>query len=178
MGELAFRAVDRGTWPAFAALFESKGGPGFCWCMVWRPLAAKARGEVPARRAAIEALVEAGVPVGILAFHDGAPVGWCSIAPREAHRPLGGPADGENIWSLTCFFLKRDWRGSGHAAALLGAAIVYARGQGAGSVEAYPVDPDSPSYRFMGFVDLFRRAGFTEVGRAGTRRHVMRLGLT
>lgn len=126
----------------------------------------------------MKALVDAGVPVGILACQAGNPVGWCSIAPRRTYRPLGGPeGDEAGIWSLACFFLRREWRGSGHAAALLDAAIVYAREQGASIVEAYPVDPDSPSYRFMGFVDLFRRAGFTEVGRAGTRRHVMRLGL-
>jgi hypothetical protein len=29
----------------------------------------------------------------------------------------------------------------------------------------------------MGFVDTFRDAGFREVGRAGVRRHVMRLEL-
>ena len=179
MGELAFRPVDRETWADFAALFESKGGPGYCWCMAWRPLAKKARGDVPARKAAMQALVDAGVPVGILAYEAGEPVGWCSIAPRDSHRPLGGPdGDGETIWSLACFFLRRDRRGEGHSAALLDAAVDHARRQGAAIVEAYPVDPDSPSYRFMGFVDLFGRAGFKKVGKAGSRRHVMRLGLT
>ena len=42
-------------------------------------------------------------------------------------------------------------------------------------IEAYPVDPASPSYRFMGFIPAFERAGFTEIGTAGTRRHIMRL---
>ena len=177
-GELAFRAVDRKTWPDFAALFESPGGPGYCWCMAWRPLATKARSDVPARKAAMKALVDAGLPVGILAYECDAPVGWCSIAPRESHRPLGGPDEGDRIWSLACFFLRRDRRGAGHSAVLLDAAVAYARKQGAAIVEAYPVDPESPSYRFMGFVDLFRRAGFKKVGKAGARRHVMRLGLT
>nr|PZN92019.1 MAG: acetyltransferase [bacterium] len=45
-------------------------------------------------------------------------------------------------------------------------------------MEFHPVDPDSPSYRFMGFVRFFEAAGFREVGRAGSRRHVMRLDLT
>lgn len=44
-------------------------------------------------------------------------------------------------------------------------------------VEAYPVDPESPSYRFMGFVEMFADAGFREVGMAGRRRHVMQLEL-
>ena len=60
---------------------------------------------------------------------------------------------------------------------LLRAAIAYARREGAKIVEAYPVDPDSPSYRFMGLVSRFEKAGFEEIGRAGSRRHVMRLSL-
>lgn len=58
---------------------------------------------------------------------------------------------------------------------LIGAAVEHARTRGATVVEAYPVKPDSPSYRFMGFIPSFKTAGFREVGRAGTRRHVMRL---
>ena len=54
-------------------------------------------------------------------------------------------------------------------------AVVHAREKGATVVEAYPVDSDSPSYRFMGFVDIFEAMGFREVGTAGIRRHVMRL---
>ena len=48
---------------------------------------------------------------------------------------------------------------------------------GAAVVEAYPVEPDSSSYRFMGLVGTFEAIGFIPVGRAGTRRHVMRLAL-
>ena len=49
--------------------------------------------------------------------------------------------------------------------------------RGATVVEAYPVDPDSPSYRFMGFKTGFEEYGFVKVGQAGSRRHVMRLTL-
>ena len=44
-----------------------------------------------------------------------------------------------------------------------------------GAAGAYPVNPNSPSYRFGGFVPFFEREGFREVGRLGSRRHVMRL---
>jgi hypothetical protein len=60
---------------------------------------------------------------------------------------------------------------------LLRAAIAHAGRRGAKIVEAYPVDPESPSYRFMGFVSVFERAGFKKVADAGIRRHVMRLQL-
>ncbi|HLW92358.1 MAG TPA: GNAT family N-acetyltransferase, partial [Roseiarcus sp.] len=112
----------------------------------------------------------------LLAYLDGKPVAWCSIAPRETYRDLGGPpaAVGERIWPIVCFFIKRDYRGKGLTAQLIAAAVEHAKAQGATIVEAYPVDPDSPSYRFMGFVEAFAAAGFREVGRAGQRRHVMR----
>jgi len=58
---------------------------------------------------------------------------------------------------------------------LIAAAVTHAKQSGATIVEAYPVPPDAPSYRFMGFVPVFIEAGFTDIGMAGTRRHVMRL---
>src|SRR5512133_1767579 len=88
---LEFREVDRATWPDFVRLFERPGAPKYCWCMAWRPMAAKDRVAGNARRkGCLHALVEAGTPVGILGYLDGEPVAWCSIAPRETYRPLGG----------------------------------------------------------------------------------------
>ena len=81
------------------------------------------------------------------------------------------------MWSLACFFIKRPYRGRGLTRRLIEAAVEHARANGAAVVEAYPVDPGAPSYRFMGFVPVFAEAGFCEVGRAGSRRHVMRLNL-
>jgi sensor domain CHASE-containing protein len=39
---------------------------------------------------------------------------------------------------------------------MLAMAIKRAREHGARILEAYPVDQDSPSYRFVGFVPLFQ----------------------
>jgi hypothetical protein len=58
---------------------------------------------------------------------------------------------------------------------LIAGAVDHAKARGATVVEAYPVDPDAPSYRFMGFVPVFAEAGFTDRGMAGTRRHCMQL---
>jgi predicted GNAT family acetyltransferase len=73
--------------------------------------------------------------------------------------------------------VKRELRGAGLAHQFIAAAVAHARRAGATVVEAYPVDPDSPSYRLMGFLDAFARAGFEKVGEAGKRRHVVRLAL-
>ncbi len=150
--------------------------------MVWRATPAeRRRTDGASRKAALRRRVQAGVPVGLLGYLDGEPVAWCSIAPRPTYRPLGGPSlpgeAPERVWSLVCFFVVRRLRGQGIMKRLIEAAVEHARRKGATAVEAYPVDPESPSYRFMGFTPVFAAAGFREVGRAGTRRHVMRLGL-
>jgi len=178
---LSFREVDRSTWADFERLFEARGGPKYCWCMAWRATPEKARlHDGPSRKKAMRKRVQAGVPVGILAYRDGQPVAWCSIAPRSTYRPLGGPeeAPGENVWSLVCFFVPRPLRGQGLVRLLIREAEAYARRNGATILEAYPVDPESPSYRFMGYVETFWAAGYREVGRAGSRRHIFRKTLT
>lgn len=174
---LTFRPVDRQTWPDMERLFEAPGGPKFCWCMAWRATPKEAGQTAgPKRKAMLKRRVMRGTPVGLLGYERDRPVAWCSIAPRDTYRPLGGPEARarERIWSVVCFFVVRRLRGAGLARQLLDAAIRQARAHGATVIEAYPVDPGSPSYRFMGFVPMFKAAGFKPVGRAGTRRHVMR----
>jgi GNAT superfamily N-acetyltransferase len=179
---MKFREVDQTNWADFVQLFEGKGCPSYCWCMAWRPLPGDRQQASNAdRKKAMQRIVKAGTPIGILAYDGEAPVAWCSIAPRASYTPLGGAEyDGvpeDKVWSLVCFFVPRARRGQGIGKQLLAAALKTARKHGARVVEAYPVDPDSPSYRFMGFVSNFEQAGFTETGRAGKRRHVMHLRL-
>lgn len=179
---VVFRAVDSSRWEDLERLFESRGGPKSCWCMVWRGTPEERRDKA-SKKSALERRVMENTPVGLLGYLDEEPVAWCSVAPRPTYRPLGGiEAEGEGeapdaVWSLVCFFVTRRLRGRGMSVRLLEAAIEHARERGARVLEAYPVDPESPSYRFMGFVPLFEAAGFREVGRAGNRRHVMRLEL-
>jgi hypothetical protein len=175
-------AVDKGRWPDLEQLFESRGGPKSCWCMIWRDMPeSPQRTDGPSRKRALKTRVQAGQQVGLLANRDGEPSAWCSVAPRPTYKRLGGIAyDGvpeEAVWSIVCFFVKRMARNKGMFERLLVDAIAHARARGAAVMEAYPVDPDSPSYRFMGFVSQFQARGFKEVGRAGSRRHVLSLRL-
>jgi GNAT superfamily N-acetyltransferase len=179
--EPAFAAepVTTANWRDLEALFEGKGGPKYCWCMAWRPLEQRTTADNAARKRALHERAERGVPIGLVGYLDGEPVAWCSVAPRETFVRLSEAQDEAEIgaWSLTCFFVRRDHRKRGLSAKLLEAAIALARSRGAKILEAYPVQPDSPSYRFMGFVELFERRGFRHTGTAGSRRHVMRLPL-
>ncbi|MEA2808899.1 MAG: hypothetical protein QOJ17_3040 [Rhodospirillaceae bacterium] len=175
MQHITFHEVDASRWDDLERLFESRGGPKSCWCMVWRAGAKTAKG--PDRKAAMKRYVCEGVPIGLLGYSSGEPVAWCSIAPRTTYRDLGGPTNvselPEEVWSLACFFIRRELRGKGLTKRIIEAAVQHAAKRGAKVVEAYPVEPGSPSYRFMGYLSTFSAAGFHEVGRAGTRRRVM-----
>jgi GNAT superfamily N-acetyltransferase len=175
--QLRFAAVTKATRADFEKLFEAKGGPKYCWCMVWRDMPDRQHASNADRKAEMLAHIEAGTPVGILAYAEGEPVGWCSVAPRESLRRLSPQQDDSEagVWSIVCFYVPRALRGGGLAAALLEAAVKHAFEQGAKAVEAYPVDEDSPSYRFMGFRGMYGPLGFRETGMAGSRRHVVRL---
>ncbi|MBI5715668.1 MAG: GNAT family N-acetyltransferase [Chloroflexi bacterium] len=174
---IVFREVTADTWTDFERLFECRGSPKACWCMVWRATPEEAKHKDGAsRKAAIAKRITSGTIVGLLGYLDEEPVVWCSVAPRSTYRRLvdDGSSD-EGVWSIACFFVVRRLRRRGITQRIIAAAVNFAKSRGASIVEAYPVDPESPSYRFMGFIPTFEASGFQEVGRAGTRRHIFRL---
>src|SRR3546814_347238 len=177
--QFSVRPVTKATWGDLEKLFEGKGGPKYCWCMAWRRMEERSSADSAARKEALHGRVLKKVPVGLLGYAEGEPVAWCSVAPRETFLRLSQDQDDEEagVWSVVCFFVRRDLRKSGLSGRMLDEAIKLAKKRGAKVLEGYPVDPASPSYRFMGFVELFAGRGFAPVGRAGLRRHVMRLGL-
>ena len=178
-----FRPVTTENWTDFETLFEGRGGPKTCWCMIWRngPDGKPPGPDRSDRKAAMAALVQRGTSIVILAYLAGVPVAWCSIAPRVSYSTglaQARPGDTEqNLWSLVCFFMASPYRKTGLFAALLAEAEAEARRRGAAVLEAYPVAPGSPSYRFSGFVPNFAAAGFVHVGQEGTRRNIMRKSL-
>jgi GNAT superfamily N-acetyltransferase len=184
-----FHAVTPDSWRDLVQLFEHHGNPGYCWCMYWRLRSSEyAKLNSPSRRRALERIIRAGTPVGILGYLDGEPVGWCSIAPRETYARLERSTtikriDDAPTWSVVCFFVSRKQRGQHLAVELLRAAVEYARSQGAQIVEGYPVEPrrdadgnlqEAASYNFMGHVSTFRKAGFRDVTPKDAGRRVMR----
>jgi len=174
-----FQPVSSERWSDFEMLFECKGSPHNCWCTAWRKVK-KTSGNPNKedKKSLMKEKIYDDIPVGIIAYLDEEPIAWCSIAPRETYKPLGGDESLIDVWSLVCFFVKRPFRNRGIANQLLSEAIRYATESGAKYVEAYPVEPDSPSYRFMGFIQTFEKAKFKFVKKAGTRRNIMLLQLS
>ncbi len=177
--ELEFRPLNPDRWPDLVKLFEHHDNPGYCWCMTWRATSTDyKRLDAAGRKRALHALVKDQVPIGVLAYYQGEPVGWCSIAPRETYARLEKSTtlkrvDDQPVWSVVCFFVRRDMRGRGLGLHLLQAAVGYAAEQGAQIVEGYPVEPGQ-SYQFMGSPSIFKAAGFHEVARAMNGRLFVR----
>lgn len=152
----------------------------YCSCMRWRMSSAEwSRSTKEERVAALEDLVRSGTPVGVLVYLDGEVVGWCSIAPRETYRAIERSrtihrVEGENVWSVVCFFLDRRVRHRGLTVELLRAAVELARTEGAAAVEGYPSTPGSGLYRYMGSIEAFRAVGFEDVTPEGSSRTVVR----
>jgi GNAT superfamily N-acetyltransferase len=151
--------------------------------MWWRlPRADLERQRGEANRQALKALVDAGQVLGLLAYMEGRPVGWCAVGPRESYPALARsrilrPVDDQAVWSVVCFFVDRHTRGQGITGPLLQAAIQYARERRASIVEGYPVEPQGRSadaFVYTGLASTFRKAGFIEVARRSETRPVMR----
>ena len=172
-------------WPDLVELFEARGPRGGyrntpaygCWCMFWRN---RRLGHGEPKKRALARIVRAGRAPGLLAYEDGSPVGWVSVASREEFRalltsPQYRPRDEDDgVWSVVCFTVDRDAQGRGIAAALLEGAVQHARRHGAASVEGYAHRSKSDNY--MGSPDLFLAQGFKEV-RETAKRAVVRFDL-
>lgn len=174
LSSIVIKPVVKENWSDFETLFQSKGILRNCWCMAWRMTKEELKNNnSECRKEYMKQRVWSGTPIGLLAYAGDEAVAWCSIAPRETYQRLAGDETLENVWSIACFYIKNEYRDKGLIYVLIDEAKNYARRNGAKYVEAYPVAPDSPSYRYMGFIKTFEKTDFTFVKKAGTRRNVM-----
>lgn len=166
-------------WPDLEALFGERGACGGCWCMWWRvPRSTWTRQKGAGNRGAFRRVVASGEPAGLIAYEGERPVAWCALAPREAYPVLRRsralkPLDDKPVWSVTCFFIPREFRGLGLSVRLLEAAKRFARARGGRLLEGYPVEPRHgrlpDAFAWTGLASAFRKAGFREAGRRGSR---------
>jgi GNAT superfamily N-acetyltransferase len=182
--DLSIFPVTPDRWEDLETLFGPRGAIGGCWCMWFRIKRAefdRQKGE--GNRQCMQAIVASGEIPGLLAYHDGHPVAWCSVAPRETFPVLDRSnvlkrIDDQPVWSVVCFFVAKNYRRMGLSVELLRGALDYARSQGAKIVEGYPVDPKrgqtADLFAFTGLPGTFLQAGFVEVLRRSETRPIMR----
>ena len=174
-------------WEDLARLFGPRGACAGCWCMWWRRSAAEwRRGRGAGNERALRRLVASGEAPGLIAYAGREPVGWIAVAPREEYPRLASsrtlkPLDDTPVWSITCFFVAKGYRGRGVSGKLIRGAVAHARGRGARMIEGYPVVskagkmPDA--FAWTGLPSAFARAGFAEAARPSPSRRIMRKAL-
>ena len=187
MTTLEVRPVTPERWGDFQKVMGPQGAYAGCWCMWWRVGSRKefegtAKERGPRLKRRMKRLVDEGTVPGVLAYVDGEPAVWCSIAPREDFSALErsrnyARIDDTPVWSVVCFYAAKPFRGQGMLAGVLREACEYARDNGARVVEGYPVDPGKKMAAvdvYMGTAETFRKAGFKEVARTKHGKPVMR----
>ena len=184
--KVTFRPLTPSRWKDLETLFGPRGACAGCWCMWFRlPRSEWSKGKGTGNRRAFRRVVERGPAPGILAYAGKEPVGWVATAPRGAYPVLQRsrslrPIDDRPVWSITCFYVAREWRRRGLNAGLLRAACAYARKKGATLAEGYPMDPKREypaAWAYVGLRSAFARAGFQVVARPSRSRVIMRRDL-
>lgn len=171
-------------WADLEKLFGPRGAFGGCWCMWWRTTRAEfSRNGNAGNKRALKKVVSSRQVPGILAYANGEPIAWCSVAPRETYGPLERSptlkrVDDQPVWSIVCFYVAKPYRGQGLIGKLLRAAVEYAKENGARIVEGYPEDRQVSQFKgyagYMGLASTFRKAGFMEVLRRLKHQPIMR----
>lgn len=183
-GRFTIEPVGPDRWEDFTTLFGKRGACAGCWCMWFRGTRdeyKKNQGAGNKRR--MKRIIMSGEVPGIIAYDGDEPVAWCAIGPRGRYEALQrsrvmAPVDDKPVWSVTCFFVRRDYRRRGVSTRLLEAAVHYAASRGARIIEGYPIDArkenEPDAFMYHGVASVFRKARFKEVARRAPSRPVMR----
>jgi GNAT superfamily N-acetyltransferase len=173
--------------PDLAALFGASRTTSGCYCMWFlQPAKQVQAGWSGGNKLAFEACTrDEHQPMGVLAYADGQPVGWCATGPRSRYgRALRSavlrqrnPAEDDQTWLVPCFFVRTGFRRRGIMRALLTRAVSLAHEHGASAVEGFPLAGDQrrgAGDAYLGVEPLFTACGFTPVDRPTANRVVMR----
>jgi GNAT superfamily N-acetyltransferase len=186
---ISVRRVDEDLFDDVQTVLGTRGQAARCQCQGYRlGWYAQHSDDVQGRRELLrDQVIERH---GLLAYLDGEPVGWCSLAPRSDYAYLRQTTwkgrtedkDDPSIWAVTCFVTRAGYRRQGVSRALVGGTIDLARDAGARAVEAYPMKPapgkDVPwGELHVGALSAFLAAGYRIVHVPSLRRAVVRYDL-
>jgi GNAT superfamily N-acetyltransferase len=194
--ELIIVPANEAPWADLAAVFGASDYPAMCLCQrlkvagwIWRDSTQLQRMEMLRQQTGCGD-PGATATSGLVGYLDGEPAGWVAVEPRVAYPklrtspvPWRGRAedkDDDGVWAVTCFVVRKGYRGRGLTYPLAEATIDFARSRGARALEAYPMITQPGKAITWGEVhvgarQVFEDAGFTEVSHPTLRRVVMRI---
>jgi GNAT superfamily N-acetyltransferase len=188
--------ANEASWHDLTAIFGTADYPAQCQCQRFKVLGWIWRDSTQEQRtAALEAQTACGLPdaaatSGLVASVDGEPAGWVAVEPRTAYPKLrtspvpwkgrDEDKDDDDVWAVTCFTVRKGYRGRGLTYPLARATIDFARERRARALEAYPMitQPGKEitwGETHVGTRQVFEAAGFKEVTHPTKRRVVMRI---
>jgi GNAT superfamily N-acetyltransferase len=188
--------ANQATWADVQAIFGTADYPAHCLCQrfkvrgwIWRDSTQEQRSEMLREQTACGD-PGAAATSGLVGYVGDQPAAWVAVEPRTAYPklrtsrvPWSGrdeDKDDEDIWAVTCFAVRKGYRGRGLTYPLARATIDFARDRGARALEAYPMITQPGREITWGEVhvgarQVFEDAGFTEVSHPTLRRVVMRI---
>ena len=183
--ELTFEPLSKNNWSNFVQLFGAKGACGNCWCMFFRlPKPEFEEGKQEnGNKERMKELVWQNQSTGIMGFYKEQAIAWCAFAPREKFTKLENSRvhkriDNNEVWSIPCFFIHKDFRRLGVSVEMLKAIIKYARSKKIKIIEAYPAIPTQEklpdAFAWIGLYRSFEQAGFIIVDRKSKNRPMVR----
>jgi GNAT superfamily N-acetyltransferase len=194
--QLTVVPANQGSWDDLAAIFGTTDYPSHCHCQrfkvvgwIWRDSTQEERTAMLRSQTACGD-PDAACTSGLVAYVDGEPAGWVAVEPRTAYPKLRTsrvPWSGrwedkgdDRIWAVTCFVVRKGYRGRGLTYPIAQATIDFARTRGARALEAYPMLTEPGKQITWGEVHIgtrqvFEEAGFQQVSRPTVRRVVMRI---
>ena len=170
----------------YFTLFDSafRDNPGWdgCYCAFYDDTSGRPfnpEQDSQRHRVQREERLRSGNARGLLALIEGAPVGWCNVAPRSQipnlrafAQAVESSADDPAV--IMCFVIDPDHRGKGVASALVRGAIEAGRRWEVPWMEAYPakvgVDTEGLPWTaasYKGPLSMYLAAGFSVVRDMG-----------
>jgi GNAT superfamily N-acetyltransferase len=170
-------------WDDFERVMGANGACAGCWCMFWRvPRSEFSAGSGAKNKARYRKIVAAGPPPGLIAYIDGEPAAWAQVCPRAdlptlARSRLLKPVDDKPVWSISCFYVRRGFRGQSLTAKLVKEAQAFAKANGGTVLEAYPwktAEKKGSVTIYTGVASTFENQGFKTVAARAAHRPIMR----
>ena len=192
--QLAIVPASEASWDDLRAIFGTTDA-GRCQCQRFKVVGWIWRDSTQEERTAmLRGQTACGDPnaatSGLVAYVDDEPAGWVAVEPRTAYPKLRTSRvpwtgryedkDDDDTWAVTCFVVRKGYRGRGLTYPLARATIDFARERGARALEAYPMITQAGreitwGEMHVGARQVFEDAGFEEVSRPTVRRVVMRI---
>lgn len=108
-------------------------------------------------------LIKNGLMRGYLVYDNGTVIGWCNVNQKNHFPKFSDRQEANDILSVVCFVIQKEYRGKGIAYKILEEIIGDAQKEGIKIVEAYPNRRARSAFgNYHGSYKMYAKYGFIE----------------